>query len=175
MQLIYPTIEYKDEAIGFIQEFYDHKSMINGSGSLDRYLIQHSYEAWLDKIRADMDIANISDTRVPALTYFYVREEDKRIIGMINLRLSLNDFLRREGGHIGYCVRPTERGKGFATDMLRSALRVYDTLGIGEIIITCDKSNPASAAVIQKCNGVLTDEFYSETFDEVIQRYVISR
>lgn len=55
----------------------------------------------------EIDVANIPQPRVPALTYFYIREEDDEIVGMINLRLSLNDFLKLEGGHIGYCIKPT--------------------------------------------------------------------
>ena len=94
---------------------------------------------------------------------------------MINIRLALNDFLRKEGGHIGYCIRPTERGKHYATDMLNGALKVCDTLGINEVIITCDKSNSASANVIKNCNGELVEEFYSDTFNEDIQKYIIKR
>ena len=109
------------------------------------------------------------------LTYFYVREEDDCIVGMCNLRLALNDFLRTEGGHIGYGVRPTERGKHYATDMLAQALKVYDRLGIKNVLVTCDKENPASAKVIQNNGGMLEAEFYSETYDETLQRYVIKR
>ena len=175
MRLVFPTFEYKDKAIQFINEFYEYDSEINGSGGLDRYLKESTYEEWLKKVLADIDIANVLQSRVPALTYFYIREEDDKILGMINMRLALNEFLKREGGHIGYCIRPTERRKHYATDMLNDALRVYDTLGIKEIILTCDKSNIASAGVIKNCNGELVAEFYSDTFKEEIQKYVIRR
>ena len=175
MRLVFPTFEYKDKAIQFINEFYEYDSEINGSGGLDRYLEESTYEEWLKKVLADIDIANVLQSRVPALTYFYIREEDDKILGMINMRLALNEFLKREGGHIGYCIRPTERRKHYATDMLNDALRVYDTLGIKEIILTCDKSNIASAGVIKNCNGELVAEFYSDTFKEEIQKYVIRR
>jgi len=175
MRLVFPTFEYKDKAIQFINEFYEYDSEINGSGGLDRYLEESTYEEWLKKVLADIDIANVLQSRVPALTYFYIREEDDKILGMINMRLALNEFLKREGGHIGYCIRPTERRKHYATDMLNDALRIYDTLGIKEIILTCDKSNIASAGVIKNCNGELVAEFYSDTFKEEIQKYVIRR
>lgn len=174
MKLVFPTMDYKEKAIQFINEFYEYNSDINGSGSLDNYLKESTYEEWIKKILADIDIANIYP-RVPALTYFYIQEEEDKIIGMINIRLALNDFLRKEGGHIGYCIRPTERKKHHATNMLNIALKVYDTLGIYEVILSCDKSNIASANVIKKCGGELEAEFYSETFKEVIQKYVIRR
>ena len=86
MRLVFPNIDYKAKAIEYIKEFYDFGSEINGSGGLDRFLKESTYEDWLNKLLSDMDIANIPESRVPALTYFYVREEDKKIVGMINIR-----------------------------------------------------------------------------------------
>ena len=175
MRLVFPDITYKEKAIEYIKEFYDYGSEINGSGSLDRFLKESTYEEWLKKVLSDIDIANIREPRVPALTYFYVRDDDDRIVGMINIRLALNDFLRKEGGHIGYSVRPSERGKHYATGMLNAALKVCDTVGINEVLISCDKENAASAGVIKNCGGVLKEEFYSESFHELIQMYVVKR
>lgn len=173
MRLVFPTLEYKEKAIEYINEFYEYGSEINGSGSLDRYLRESTYEAWIEKIIADMDIANVKSPRVPALTYFFVREEDDRILGMINLRLALNEFLRTEGGHIGYSIRPTERRKRYGTRMLQEALKVYDRLGIKEVFVSCDRENLGSSGVIQNCGGKLMAEFYSDTFQANVQKYVI--
>jgi predicted acetyltransferase len=166
-------LEYEQKAIEYISEFYDHKSEINSTGGLDSYLKESTYTDWLVKVLKDIDLANIPENRVPALTYFYVREDEDRIVGMINVRLSLNAFLKEEGGHFGYCIRPTERRKGYATNMLREAMGFCKTIGLHSFIATCDKSNAASAGVIKNCGGVLDVEFYSETFKEIIQRYRI--
>lgn len=174
MRLVFPNITYKDRALDYIREFYEYGSEISGSGSLDRYLRESTYEAWLDKLRDDMDIANMPETKVPALTYFFVREEDDRIIGMVNIRLALNDFLRNEGGHIGYSVRPTERRKNFGTELLRAALKVCSRIGIREVLVSCGKNNPASAGVIKNCGGVLKYEMHSEFFDEELQMYSVN-
>lgn len=173
MKLVFPNIDYKEQAIEYVNEFKEHGSEVNGSGALDDYLYESTYEEWLKKVLADMDIANISKPRVPALTYFYVREEDNRIVGMVNIRLALNDFLRTEGGHIGYSVRPTEREKHYATEMLKEAVAVCNTIGIEAVLVTCDKVKVASAKVIQNCGGELEEEFYSDIYKEVVQRYVI--
>lgn len=175
MKLVFPNILYKEKAIEYIDEFIANNSEINGSGALDGFLVDSTYEEWLKKVMSDVDVANIEKPRVPALTYFFVREEDDRIVGMINIRLALNDFLRKEGGHIGYSVRPTERGKGYAKDMLNRALMVCDTFGIKEVLVTCDKVNLASAGVIKACGGELAEEFYSDIFKENLQKYVIKR
>lgn len=174
MRLVFPNIAYKEKAINYINEFNEYGSEINGSGSLDDFLKESTYEKWLEKVLDDMDIANIKKPRVPALTYFYVREEDDEIVGMVNIRLALNDFLRNEAGHIGYSIRPTQRRRHYATDMLSEALKVCDTIGIKEVLVSCDKENIASAGVILNCNGVLKNEFHSDTFDEDLQMYVIS-
>ncbi len=175
MKLVFPDLTYKEKAIAYIREFYDYGSEIHGSGSLDRYLKESTYEAWLKKIQGDLDIANLPETKVPELTYFYVREEDNRILGMVNIRLTLNEFLKKEGGHIGYSIRPTERGRHYGTNMLECALRVCDRLGISEVLVSCDKENKASAGVIKNCGGILKDEFYSERFRVIIQMYGIRR
>ncbi len=174
-RMVFPCIEYKEKAIEYIKEFHEYGSEINGSGSLDRYLRESTYEKWLEKLHSQMDIANIPEDKIPALTYFFVRESDDRIVGMINIRLALTDFLRKEGGHIGYSVRPTERRKGYATALLSEGLKVCGKIGIHEVLVSCDKDNPASAGVIKKCGGTLKEEFYSETYDEMLQMYVIEQ
>lgn len=173
MKLVFPDISYKEKALAYINEFYEYGSHINGSGGLDNFLKRSTYEEWLKKIRADIDIANIPEGRVPSLTYFYVDEDNDKIIGMVNIRLALNDFLQKEGGHVGYSVRPTQRGKHYATNMLKDAIKVCKAIGINEVIVSCDKTNLASAQVIKNCNGQLDAEFYSENFNEEIQRYII--
>jgi predicted acetyltransferase len=100
MKMIFPNINYKEKAMQFVQEFYDCDPAveIHGSGGLDQFLRESSYEEWLGKILADIDMANIEASQVPALTYFYIREEDDKIIGMINIQLALNDFLKKRAG-----------------------------------------------------------------------------
>ncbi len=170
-KLIYPSKEYEKRALEYIQEFLEYNSEINGTGGLDRY---DNYDEWLIKVEKDLDIPNMTGGRVPANTYFFVSELDNKIIGMINIRHKLNEFLLNEGGHIGYSIRPTERNKGYATLMLKLALQKCRELNLDRVLITCDKYNLASAKAIQNNNGILENEIYSETFSEFIQRYWIN-
>ena len=173
MMFVFPCEEYEDKAKNFIEEFYQYNSDINGTGALDRYLSEDNYQEWLKKVLKDIDLANIQKGRVPAYTYFYVREEDQKIIGMINIRLELNEFQLKEGGQIGYCIRPTERRKGYGTQMLREALQFLKRIGINKVLITCDATNYGSAKIAMNCGGILENEFYSETFKVMAQRYWI--
>ena len=71
MRMVFPCIEYRDKAIEYIKEFHEYGSEINGSGSLDRYLRESTYEKWLEKLHSQIDIANIPEDKIPALTYFF--------------------------------------------------------------------------------------------------------
>lgn len=170
-RLVYPNKEYEKKAFEYVQEFLEHKSEIHGSGGLDSY---DNYNEWLLKIEKDTDTTNIPEDRVPGNTYFFVRESDDRIIGMINIRHRLNEFLFNECGHIGYSIRPTERNKGYATLMLSMGLQKCRELKMDRVLIICDKINEASAKVAQSNNGVLEKEVYSEWCSQIIQRYWIS-
>ena len=174
MTLVRPTLAHKEQAIEMVAEFEEYGSPLNGDGFLSDFLRDSSYEAWVAQLERASDPATCPVGHAPALTYFGVRESDGRIVGMIDLRLELNDHLRTYGGHIGYAVRPTERGKHYATAMLKAALSIYKERGIAELLLICSKDNIASAKVITNCGGILKDEIYSNVCGETSQRYTIT-
>ncbi len=155
-----PTLKRKNDAVNYINEFYEYGSDINGSGGLHRYL--DDYAGWLEKLAADRTrIPN--EEKVPARTYFLVRESDDRIVGMINIRLALNEKLKKYGGHIGYSIRPTERGKGYNKINLYLALKVCFAHGIKTVFMDADLDNPASWRTMEALGGVRIREYYDET------------
>jgi predicted acetyltransferase len=96
---------------------------------------------------------NVPEGGVPAT--FLVAEVDGELVGSTSVRHALNPWLAKWGGHIGYAVRPGSRRRGYATEMLRQSLEIARGLGIDKALITCDEGNVASAAVIERCGGVL--------------------
>ena len=173
LDFVFPSAAYEADARDYIREFQRYGSDINGTGSLDAYLEHSTYDAWLKNLYAQLDIANIPEGKVPCITYFAIREEDRRLIGMVNIRLGMNSFLRKEAGQIGYSVRPSERRKGYGTEILRMALQVLRSVGYTETVVTCGKDNISSAGVILKNGGIPEAEFFSRTYQEYIQRYKI--
>lgn len=154
-----PTLKRKEDAISFINEFYEFGSELNGTGGLQRFL--NNYEEWLDKLQDDYTrIAD--DERVPARTYFLVRSSDDKIVGMINIRLELNEHLKKFGGHIGYCIRPTERKKGYNKINLYLGLKVCKKYNISKIFMDADKENPASWKTMEALGGVNIREYYDD-------------
>ena len=82
---------------------------------------------------------------------------DGQAVGFLNLRLRLSDYLLEVGGHIGYSIRPSERGKGYAKESLRQGLQVAKGKNIKRALVTCSTENPASRAVILANGGKLED------------------
>lgn len=85
---------------------------------------------------------------------FYVGIVGGAVVGRVSIRFHLNDFLSRIGGHIGYGVKPTQRQRGYATEMLRQALPICAGRGIDLALVTCDADNVGSMKVIERCGGI---------------------
>jgi len=167
MELIFPTMEYKQAAWEYRQEYIDGKEpTINGSGGLMRF---DDYESWLDKVTGEQTVAQTG--WVTCSTYFAFVGE--RIVGTIQVRHALNDEVRKHAGHIGYGVRSSERRKGYAAQMLRLALGKCKEFGIDKALLTCDKDNIASAKTIIKCGGVLEKEIVEDD-GNILSRYLIT-
>lgn len=156
-----PTASRKDDAVEFINEFIEFGSDINGTGGLQWFT--KDYEGWLKKLEEDY-VRVPSEEGVPARTYFLVRNTDKKIVGMINIRLALNERLRKFGGNIGYSIRPTERKKGYNKLNLYLGLKICDSYGIKEVLMDADIENPASWKTMEALGGVRQREYYDAEY-----------
>jgi predicted acetyltransferase len=98
---------------------------------------------------------NVPEGRVAAT--FLVAAAEGRIVGRVSIRHELNEFLATIGGHIGYCVRPAYRRRGYATQLLRQGLVVARAAGVERVLVTCDVDNVGSARTIVACGGAFQD------------------
>ena len=166
-----PSIDRKKEAIEYINEFIEYNSEIHGVGGLNKYL--ENYESWLQHLEKMREIKEI-DKLVPAETFFLIREDDNRIVGMINIRLALNDFLKKYGGNIGYSIRPTERRKGYNKINLYLALKFCQENGLKEVLLDCEINNLGSANTILSLGGVLVKEDINEISNTIMKDFIIN-
>ena len=125
-----------------------------------------------DNYLANLEVRDATSGLVPDSTFFCLDEERDIFVGAVNIRHYLNEHLLLYGGHIGDGVRPTERRKGIATQMIALALEECRKLGIDRVLMVCDKTNIGSARSIQKNGGVLENEI--EEDGVLQQRYWIS-
>ena len=152
--LVKPDLSYADEIIKYKEESLAESPIINGSAGLDRF---SSIEVWLEELKKRSCEDTVPKGLVPSSTYLGIREKDNYIVGMIDIRHYLNEYLTQVGGHIGYGVRKTERNKGYAKQMLKLALEKCKELKIKKVLITCDEDNIASEKVILSANAKLED------------------
>ena len=171
LKLIKPTIEYKDQALKYVQEFEDNNSNIYGISWLKKYL--DNYEWWLEILKNNESKETVELWRVPAKQFILIRELDNKLIWFIQARLELNENLLQHWWHIWYSIRPSERKKHYATAQLFSMLNIYKDLSVEKVLLTCDKVNIWSAKTIQKCWWILENEIIDPEDWELIQRYWI--
>jgi predicted acetyltransferase len=168
IKLILPSIEYKNSYIGLVTEF-----VINNEPFIPFPLKMEfkDFTQMVKKLRGYAKGENLMPGFVPHSTYWLV--SDMEIVAVSNLRHKLNEKLLKEGGHIGYGVRPSSRKKGYATILLAETIKKAKAKGINPILVTCEKENVPSARVIQKNDGILEDEIFSPAHNGIIQRYWI--
>ncbi len=111
------------------------------------------WTTYLDRLDDIEKGQKLAHDEVPAT--FRVAEVEGSIVGRTSIRHSLNDFLAREGGHIGFGVVPGQRRLGYATEMLKQSLDIARGVGVEEALLTCDDKNLGSAGVIEACGGTL--------------------
>ena len=153
MKLRRPTLADKEAILNMMTEFEETQSAHDGGfWEADDFV----YEAWLESNR-DMEMGlGIPEGWVPAVQ-LVAFARDGQAVGFLNLRLRLSAYLLEEGGHIGYSIRPSERGKGYAKEALRQGLQVAKEKNIKRALVTCSTENPASRAVILANGGQFED------------------
>lgn len=154
LRLMKPLKDHEDEANAFKGEFMEYgEKIINGSVLFDK---TDSYNLWLARLKENSSADTVQSGWVISSTFFAFLED--RIIGIIDIRHSLNNFLSQYGGHIGYSIRPSERGKGYATQMLKLGLEHCREIGLSEVMLGCYKDNTASIRTIERNGGLLRRE-----------------
>lgn len=169
LKLIKPTKEYEQKAKEYIEELHKYNSAIHGTGFLDKYLKEENYDSWLDsieKIRLQEEPG-----KVKASTYFLVEENQNKIVGMVNIRHTLNEKLYYHGGNIGYSISPTQRGKGYGKINLYLALEKCHELNLKKVLITANDQNIPSCKTIEALGGILENKVEDE--EELFRRYWI--
>ncbi len=133
-----------------------------------------NFQQWLDDLENNKNEENLPKD-YSTHTFYLVENNESKIVGAIGLRWKEVPVLMEYGGFIGYSIRPTERGKGYATEMLKLGLRKFKEMDSKRerVLITCKDFNIPSKKVIEKNNGVYENSFYNEDDGFTYLRYWI--
>ncbi|TCK92657.1 putative acetyltransferase [Natranaerovirga hydrolytica] len=172
IRLVKPSIEYGEDIMQFrkeIMEANDNDSFA-GCGSLEK---SSTAEYWLNLLAEKESVDTCPAGSVTSNTYIAVRISDNKIVGVIDLRHHIDHpILGSWGGHMGYSIRPGERNKGYAKEILRLNLQHCKDRNMVRVMITCSVDNIASEKTIIANGGVFEKQIYVD--GEYIKRYWIT-
>ena len=158
IKLVRPTLEMKEEALTYRQAHFDAgEHVISGSELLDQ---TEDYAQWVQDVAANTSPETVNPAWVVTDTFFAVDENDS-IVGIIDLRHTLNDFLQ-DFGNVGYSVKPSERRKGYATEMFRQVREIARQAGMQELHMAVHRDNEPSVKTIVNAGGVVCRSFIAE-------------
>ena len=160
-----PELEDKEEIIKYVAEHYANGNKTISASSL---LTTMKYEDWVKKIH---DNVNIPDEKWGKSFTYLAFNDEERLVGLLSIRYDLSKEMSLEYGDIGYGVRPSERRKGYATQMLQYALKICKEKGKKKVYIGCYKDNIASAKNIKNNGGQLIRE--TEKIKEISEYWKI--
>ena len=146
-----------EQILDYKKEFVLNNEIIQGAANMTALSIPE----WVKFVENTKYKETVTPGFVTAHTFFAL--DNDKIVGIINARHELNDYLLNFGGHIGYSVRKSERRKGYGKKMLNYISEFLFSLGVEKVLITCDKQNIASKRTIESCGGILENEVIDES------------
>ena len=165
MDFVFPTDTNRSDVLSFYDEIgKDGGECIGFSNYKD-------YDLWLSGMQNRQAGENLPEGYVRE--NFYLCYDGETLVGVFSIKFTLTEFLLNFGGHIGYAVRPSERNRGTATQMLKQGLELAKQFGFNRILCICDEDNYASEKVILKNGGILENDLYFPKEDVVVKRYWI--
>ncbi len=172
MELVKPSIEYKDSFIEATKEFQAEGRNLNID--TEEFLKSGSIEKYLEKLKKQEKGLDLPEGYIAHSVFWLV--DNGEFMGAIDIRHKLTEHLEKIGGHIGYSIRPTKRKMGYGTKMLALALPEAKKLGIDRVLLTCDDDNIASAKIIESNGGILENKIigaYGKEDGKLKRRYWI--
>ena len=143
LKLVRPSCEYAEQVMQYKEDMLANNDSVDGCAGLEEV---NSFTEWIDfenRLKR-----KYGEGYVTSEVFLGVRIEDDKVVGIIDYRHPLTPFLLKYGGNIGYSILPSERHKGYASEMLKLLLEICREFGEKKVLLTCDKTNEASRKTI---------------------------
>ncbi|MFW5839820.1 MAG: GNAT family N-acetyltransferase [Planctomycetota bacterium] len=170
LHLELPGKKRKDSFLAMAEEFHQagETGWPHGAWKEDPAAME-DFAAFLQREADWREGRNLPEGYVPGITWWMM--DGQVVLGTAQLRLERNDHLLNYGGHIGYCIRPSQRRKGYMKRLLPLVLDAAARLGIDKVLVTCGMQNVGSARVIESAGGVFEDARTDPARDKTLRRY----
>lgn len=168
MFLVRPTLDFKKEYIDFYQEWKE------SGEEMIPFVIKKNpvdFQLMMDYLSDCEKGLEPQESWIPASSTYWLIDNNE-MVGVVNIRHCLTELLFKAGGHIGYGIRPSKRGKGYATKILSLALEKSKELHLDKVLLVCNSTNAASNKVILN-NGGISDEDFIDEQNNILKRYWI--
>ncbi len=134
-----PSEESKTDVIDYRHEVLLMCANFDGSAGLGEF---EDYAEWLQRVRL------LAGERAEKAGFYKtivrLAYEEKNLVGIVNVRLSDDEFICTYAGHIGYHIRPTCRGMGFGRTLAEYAVKICEKNEIYSPVICTSPDNTAS-------------------------------
>jgi len=168
IKLVEPTVDLKDEFLAMVDEYLTAGEQ-NGGWQFENGI--EDFAAYVQGFKDYTKGKNLPEGWVTSTNFWLVDGDE--VVGQTSLRHELNEDLKKRGGHIGYYIRPSKRGKGYGGMILPMVLNEARKIGLKRVMITCDEDNAASARIIKKNGGKFQDKVEVEDRSKMTCRYWI--
>lgn len=165
-----PHVRFHESFLAARREWVGEHQPGAGLRGSDDPVSPDGFAAWVDRLLAEE--RHVDGPGLVTCTYRWIVDDD-RYLGSISLRHELTPFLFDEGGHIGYGLRRSARGRGLGSWALRRMLVQARNRRMSTVLVTCDDDNIASSRTIEACGGVREDIRRNEV-GRVYRRYWIA-
>lgn len=154
MKIIIPSVDYKQSFIEAVKEYQS----TDADDRLDIFALnvdelENDFERYIVRLLSESKGENLPKGYVPQTTFWLV--DGEAFIGRVSIRHILTEHLLREGGHIGYDIRPSKRQRGYGKKILELSLPKAKELRITKVLVTCNETNLGSKKIIEANGGVL--------------------
>lgn len=150
LALVKPALKFAESYVAMVREFME----ANEGWFTNFSLALEDFAGFVHELEDEAQGIALPPGIAPQQTYWLI-QAGVMVLGEIRLRPHLTPPFEQHNGHIGYTIRPSQRGHGYATRQLALVLDKAREQGLARVMLTIKGENLPSVRVIEKNGGKL--------------------